>query len=173
MKLRCAKPDDLGKITAFYRAVIDNTPKMERYARWVWGLHPTEPMIENYIGQNAMYLLEENGNILGAMAVTLSQGEDYHSINWSVDAMDDEVAVVHILCVNPDFQRRGLGKKMVEESILLAKKEGKKAVRLDALESNAPAHRMYKALGFEQRDRQHLYADNIGWTDFLFFECEV
>ena len=60
--------------------------------------------------------------------------------------------------------------KMIEEGICLAKKEGKKAVRLDALESNTPAHRMYEAMEFQCRGRQKLYAENTGWTYFLFFE---
>ena len=47
---------------------------------------------------------------------------------------------------------------------------GMKAVRLDALASNTPAHRIYERLGFEYRGTQHLYAENTGWMDFLFFE---
>ena len=43
-------------------------------------------------------------------------------------------------------------------------------IRLDALASNTPAHRIYERLGFEYRGKQHLYAENTGWTDFFFFE---
>ena len=39
-----------------------------------------------------------------------------------------------------------------------------------AFASNTPAHKIYKALGFEYRGKQHLYAENTGWTDFYFFE---
>ncbi len=46
----------------------------------------------------------------------------------------------------------------------------KGTVRLDALASNTPAHRIYERLGFEYRGQQHLYAENTGWTDFYFFE---
>ena len=61
--------------------------------------HPTDKMILDYIRQNAMYVQEENGIILGAVAITMSQKEDYHNIDWQQELMDDEVAVVHILCV--------------------------------------------------------------------------
>ena len=44
------------------------------------------------------------------------------------------------------------------------------AIRLDALASNTPAHKIYERLGFEYRGKQHLYAENTGWTDFYFFE---
>ncbi len=32
------------------------------------------------------------------------------------------------------------------------------------------AHRLYERLGFEYRGKQHLFAENTGWTDFYFFE---
>lgn len=170
MKFRCADITDFDQITAFYKYVIKNTEDMATYARWVYGQHPTDEMIEGYIRQGAMYVLKDDDVIVAAMAVTLSQGEDYHSIEWSTALEDDEVAVVHILCVSPDYQKQGIGKRMIQESISLAEKEGKKAVRLDALASNQPAHRMYGGLGFQLRGTQNLYAENTGWTDFLFFE---
>lgn len=65
---------------------------------------------------------------------------------------------------------QGLGKKMIEKYFYIAEKEGKKAVRLDALESNVPAHKMYESLVFRICGKQNLYAENTGWTDFVFFE---
>ena len=41
---------------------------------------------------------------------------------------------------------------------------------LYALASNTPAHKIYERLGFEYRGKQHLYAENTGWTDFYFFD---
>lgn len=168
--MRRAEEKDYEAIVEFYKYVIDNTKDMELYARWVYGQHPTDDMIMAYIKQNAMYVLEEGTEIVAAMAVTMSQGEDYHAIEWSAPAEDDDVAVVHILCVSPAHQRCGVGYKMIDETIKLAKNTGKKVVRLDALASNTPAHQMYQAKGFELRGKQNLYAENTGWTDFLFFE---
>ncbi len=53
----------------------------------------------------------------------------------------------------------------------LAKGMGKKAVRLDALACNAPAHRLYESLGFKKRGVCRWYAENTGWFDFYLFEC--
>lgn len=89
----------MKKIVDFYKYAIANTKDMEKYARWNYDQHPTDKMILDYIRQNAMYVQEENGIILGAVAITMSQKEDYHNIDWQQELMDDEVAVVHILCV--------------------------------------------------------------------------
>ena len=59
---------------------------------------------------------------------------------------------------------------MVREAINLAKAKGMKSIRLDALATNTPAHKIYERLGFVYKGKQHLYAENTGWTDFFFFE---
>jgi ribosomal protein S18 acetylase RimI-like enzyme len=78
--------------------------------------------------------------------------------------------VIHILAVSPGYQGKGIGSEMIREAIRMALSKGMKAIRLDALASNTPAHRIYERLGFVQRGQQHLYAENTGWTDFYFFE---
>ena len=171
--MRRAEMTDYEQLTLFYKYVIDHTENMNVYTKWVYGQHPTDEMIRDYIKQDAMYVLEENGTILASVAVTMSQGEDYHGIAWADDLEDDDVAVVHILCVNPDYQKQKIGKYVVKECIRLAEKEDKKAVRLDALECNKPAHKLYETLGFEYRGKQYWYAGNTGWIDFYFFEYEL
>lgn len=65
---------------------------------------------------------------------------------------------------------RPLIEKDMADIISLVKKNGKKAIRLDALASNIPARRLYEKLGFEHRGKQNLLAENTGWTDFLYYE---
>ncbi len=125
-----------------------------------------------YIEEENLYLYREENVILGAMAVTMYQEEGYHAIEWSKQVADNKVAVIHILAVSPDCQGKGIGSEIVREAINLAKEKGMQAIRLDALASNIPAHRMYERLGFEYRGKQHLYAENTGWTDFYFFELK-
>ena len=159
MTLYQATFEEDDAIQAFYDDVTARTPDMSLYARWSKGKHPTADGIRSYIKEGSMYLYKEEDIIVGAMAVTMYQGVDYHAIEWSEQVPDDKVAVIHILAVHPDRQGSGVGSEMVPE-----------AVRLDALASNTPAHNMYKRLGFEYRGKQHLYAENTGWTDFYFFE---
>ena len=170
MELNKATIEEFESIIAFYDDVTDRTPNMERFARWQKGKHPTEEGIRAYIEEGSMYLYKENDAIVGAMAVTMYQGEDYHAIEWFQQVEDDEVAVIHILAVSPDAQGKGIGSEMIRKAIRLAQTNGMKAIRLDALASNTPAHKLYKALGFEYRGLQHLYAENTGWTDFYFCE---
>ena len=170
MKLELATQNDFEAIIAFYDDVTERTPEMATYARWSKGKHPTVEGIRAYIDEESMYLYRANSAIVGAMAVTMYQGEDYHAIDWTEQVPDDKVAVIHILAVSPDSQGTGIGSEMIREAIRLARSKGMQATRLDALASNTPAHKIYERLGFEYRGKQHLYAQNTGWTDFYFFE---
>ena len=170
MSLELATQNDFNAIIAFYDDVTARTPEMATYARWSKGKHPTVEGIRAYIDEGNMYLYRECGAIVGAMAVTMYQDEDYHSIEWTQQVVDDKVAVIHILAVSPDAQGNGIGSEMIREAIRMAESKGMQTIRLDALASNTPAHRLYERLGFEYRGKQHLYAENTGWTDFYFFE---
>lgn len=165
-----AESRDIERIENFYRYVSDNTENMEKYGKWSYGKHPTDDMIEGYINNGNMYFAEENGVIIAAAAVTFFQNEDYHPVKWNAVAKDDEVAVIHILCISPDKQGCGLGKKIVGEIIDSAKKQRMKAVRLDALSCNTPAHRLYENSGFTKCGIQNWYADNTGYFDFYLYE---
>ena len=170
MRLELATQNDFDAIIAFYDDVTERTSEMATYARWSKGKHPTIEGIRAYINEGSMYIYHERGVIVGAMAVTMYQGEDYHAIDWSQQVPDEKVAVIHILAVSPGYQGKGIGSEMIREAIRMAKSKGMQAIRLDALASNTPAHKLYKRLGFEYRGKQHLYAENTGWTDFYFFE---
>ena len=169
MQLVNAAKQDLQRITRFYRDAIARTADMDTHARWVYGQHPTDAMLRNYIQAGAMYFCEKDGAIISAAAVT-PQGKDYHGAAWAFPFGDDQVSVVHLLCVAPQWQRQGIARGTMELVAELSREMNKKAVRLDALACNAPAHRLYESLGFQKRDQRRWFADNVGWADFFLYE---
>ena len=168
--MRICVLNDLPKLLDFYQLVINETEDMAVHACWVYGQHPTEETITDYVRRGNMYCSEDGTGMTAAVAVTPFQTDDYHGIDWQRALEDDEVAVVHLLAVNPRFRNRGYAKAMMREVISLADSQGLKAVRLDALACNTPAHRLYESLGFQKRDVRHWYAENTGWFDFYLFE---
>lgn len=165
--------NDFDRLEKFYNFVIDNTETMPKCCRWIYGLHPREDMIMDYIKEGAMYFTEENGEMLSAVAATPYQGDDYRMVRWAEglsELANDEVMTVHILAVNPNYQKQGIAVSTMEAVKLLAEKMAKKAVRLDALDTNYPAQRLYESLGYEKRDVKNWYAANLGWADFLVYE---
>lgn len=167
--IRC-RSSQFEEIADFYKYVIDNTPNMEQYGRWVYGQHPTDEMILSYVNSGYMYYVEDKRKIIAAVALTPFQTSDYHEAAWSADLDDDEVLVVHILCVDPKLQGTGVSKRIMDSVIELAGSMNMKAVRLDALCCNEPAKRLYEKCGFTKGGTQNWYADNTGWIDFCLYE---
>ena len=185
MKIKKACLNDLSRVREFYYDLIDRTPDMGKYAQWKKNIHPDDTDLERYLNDDAMYMLVDDGQgaaektscgqqadekIAGMMAVELMQDEEYHNISWQIEASDSEVAELHLLAVSPDYQKQGVGRHLIEEAQSIARSRGKKALRLDAIETNAPAQHMYESAGFRYSGRQKLYAGNTGWIDFLYYE---
>ena len=168
--MNLVQSQDLETVKGYYINVIDNTPEIEKYARWVYGNHPTDDELRSHIENGEMYLLMDRGTVAGMVAIVMHQGTDYEDIPWAEKLENDQVATLHLLAVCPEYRGRALGNMILELAGELAEQQGKKAVRLDVLESNLPAQRMYEKAGYEYRGKQHWYAENTGWTNFLLYE---
>ena len=173
VKFEKASAADFEKIKSAYIDIINRTTDIKEYARWEYGKHPTDEMIQKYIDGGNMYLFMEDGNLAGVIAITFSQGEDYHPVKWQVEVQDDEVMVLHILEIMPDFQGKGIAKKMIQAALELGRAKRMKVCRFDALASNLPAQKLYEKLGFVFRGKQHWFAENTGWTDFYLYELKL
>ena len=141
-----------------------------RNVRWIYGQHPKDEMIQDYMDNGEMYALMNGNEIAGMVAVVMHQDDNYKTVPWQVDLRNDEVATIHILAICPEYQGRSLGIQLINQIEKLSKNNGKKAVRLDVLKSNIPAQKMYERAGYSLRGEQKLYAENTGITDFLFYE---
>ena len=88
------------------------------------------------------------------------QEKEYHDVPWKMNPADDEVSVVHILCVAPEFQKKGIAARTMRAVIEMSRKSGKKAVHLDALKCNTPARRLYESLGFSPAAERNWHTEN-------------
>jgi len=65
------------------------------------------------------------------------------------------VAEMKRMYVRPDHRRRGIGARLVGESIKRAREAGHKEVRLDSAAFMHDAHRVYRSLGFAEIPPYH------------------
>ena len=66
----------------------------------------------------------------------------------AIRKIDTEIAELKRMYVKPAFQKRGIGKKLLEEAVLLASQSGYNKIRLDTLSNMTPAIDLYKRNGF-------------------------
>ncbi|MDD8048466.1 MAG: GNAT family N-acetyltransferase [Thomasclavelia sp.] len=170
MKLIKAKQTMYQDIINLYEDIIVNTPTMNEYGRWKKDLYPTKEIIKEYLDNDSLYVVLDNNKIIAGVGLTMFQTEEYHNIKWDKELKDNEVLVVHILGISPKHQNQGLASTIIDDIKLVAKENKMKAIRLDALESNKPAHHVYLNNGFKYHGLQNLYACNVGDTNFYYFE---
>ena len=168
--MKLVQAHDLQTVKRHYINVIENTPEIGKHARWVYGRHPTDEDLRSYIENGEMYLLMDQDTVAGMVVIVMRQGPDYEAVSWAEKLENDQVATLHLLAVCPEYQGRALGNTILELAGELATRHGKKALRLDVLESNLPARRMYEKAGFAYRGKQRWYAENTGWMIFLLYE---
>ena len=72
------------------------------------------------------------------------------------------------LCVRPESQRRGLGTKMLNQLIEVARRHGADTLLLEVRPSNRPALSLYRKTGFhEVGERKHYYPADRGRENAL------
>ena len=73
----------------------------------------------------------------------------------------DEAEILSI-GVSPDWQRRGVGRKMVEGLVRAARRAGVKRLFLEVATDNAAAVALYKGLGFKKAGARKNYYQRPG-----------
>lgn len=83
------------------------------------------------------------------------------------ESVMDESSLIEI-CVSPNFQGQGLGKKLLEHYIDAAKDKGATSCWLEVRETNGAARRLYEALDFNEVDvRRDYYPTENGHEDAI------
>ena len=173
MQIRQAERTEYEAVRRFYHAVIDAMQDAEYKPAWQKGVYPAPDFRRVSIERGELFLGEEAGRTVAAMVLNHEYNEGYRRFQWQTEASDDEILVIHALGVHPDFARMGYAKALVREAIRLAEKAGMKAIRLDVLEGNTPAERLYTGFGFRYMATLKMYYEDTGWTNFMLYEYVI
>lgn len=180
MEFYKADKNDFGLIRDFYWDLIDGIEDRQQEVGWIKGVYPSDEMLKEALFKEELYLLikDDAGNlseesILAAVILNSDHNEGYEGISWNVDCDHSEVMIPHALGVAADVQGKGVGKRLVNEMIRLARQEGKKAVRLDILGRNHIAEKLYTGAGFEFIEEKLMYYEDTGWTEFRMYEYSL
>ena len=112
--IREARPVDLDAIEKIYDNIHAAEESGKAKIGWISGIYPVRATAEEAIRRRDMFVFEENGQILAAAIINKTQVDVYKGANWSFEAGDDEVCVLHTLVVDPNCSGRGVGSRFVE-----------------------------------------------------------
>ena len=89
------------------------------------------------------WLIEVDGAVAGYMVMCIGYSLEF----GGRDAFVDEIYL------QEPYRGQGIGRQAIEHMLAEAKLQGIKALHLEVDHKNANAQRLYRALGFEPRDR--------------------
>ena len=134
MIFRKAEKEDFYKIRSLYWNLIDQEQDDPSFPHWKKGIHPSDEMIQDSIDTGQLYVLSDGDEIAACVIANDEKVEGYADAPWQIDS--DEVIVLHVLAVHPEYRGKGLARRLVENVIEQERKAGKKALRLDVIENN-------------------------------------
>lgn len=173
MKIREADSNDFDELNAFYIRMNEVINVRNNDFDPDNAVFPSETMIRDAIRDGGQFVGIEDGRIVAAFIVISQYDDAYNSVNWRVDAGEDEFWVLHALRVAPEYEGRGFAKQMIAFLIDLAPKRGKKAIRLDVLEGYW-VERIYTPFGFQYVETIEMVYEDIGYPRrFRMFEKEI
>ena len=172
--IRLATEQDLQEVECIFNEILDKEAATVSYSNWMKGKYPTRAHAELALEQGTLYVGEnETGRLYGCANLNQLQLEEYAKIPWSYEANEDEVFVIHMLCIRPDCAGQGRGKEFVAFSEDLAREKGCKAVRIDTYEGNIPAATLYQSLGYRLAGKTLFHFMNVIWENLICLEKKL
>jgi ribosomal protein S18 acetylase RimI-like enzyme len=173
MDLKCANEKEYPAIRDFYYALTDEMEDAEFKPGWEKDVYPTQEFLKESIRNKELYYVADKVKIQACMVVNHQYNEGYKGVTWSIEASDEELLVIHALGVLPEFSGKGMAKQLVRNVIDRAKRRHLKTIRLDVLEGNIPAEKVYLDMGFHYVTTLKMFYEDTGWTNFKVFEYLV
>ena len=148
MQIRKAEKKDIPAVAAIFSAIHTAEEKGELTIGWVREIYPTEETARAALVRDDLFVMEENGAIVASAVINRLQVADYAKGQWLYTAQDDEVMVLHTLCVHPKTMGKGCGKAFVAFYESYARENNCPYLRMDTNAINAAARVMYRKLGY-------------------------
>ena len=161
MEFKTATISDLQEIYEMYNEVIDHQQYDQYGAAWTKDVYPSRKDLEEHLKNDIFYVAKEEGRFAGAGVIALSEDPMYKKGSWTHHYPDDEIAVLHLFAVHPDFRGRGLSKSFLKYIINETGKTSK-AIHLDVIQGNDMAVRMYEKVGFRPAGELQVYYEDTG-----------
>lgn len=168
--VRPALLDECHVVVNFYCELIESMRDAEFKPEWKMDVYPTEQLLKSAIQEQTLILAHMDGNLVGVMVLNHDCEPEYDKIKWHADLTKDEVMFIHLLGVLPIYHGRGYARQMVSHAVEICRQNGCKAIRLDVLQQNIPAAKLYESAGFQYIETLKMYYEDTGLTDFLLYE---
>jgi len=124
--------------------------------------YPDKAVIRKDLNNGHMWIHEIGNTVTGTVTINSLEHPAYSQVNWQHSCFQ----VIHRLAVDPDFQRKGIAKKLMRFAENHCLQEGYESIRLDAFTQNTGNIRFYKDLNYQQIGQVHFNSHQEPFTCF-------
>ena len=122
---------------------------MANYSIFQWNeKYPSRDVFKNDIETGALYVLEINKKIVGCIMLSDVKDDSYKDVKWLTK--DFKNLYVHRLAVDPDYQKKGHGRRLMDFAESFAVENNFTSIRLDTFSLNHRNNKFYKSRGYTQ-----------------------
>ena len=112
--------------------------------------YPSRDIFLSDIEKKNLFILKNNSGIIGCIALSHEKDIEYTDVKWLTK--DDKNLYLHRLAVDPKFQKKGIGKLLMDFAEDYARDNKFKSVRLDTFSKNERNNRFYKSRKYTKLD---------------------
>lgn len=167
--LRNAATEESEDILKFYQNVIDSLEGTEFKTRWS-ERYPNLEYIETGIRKRETYVYTENGKIISCLVLNNRFEPPYENIDWMISAEPQEIVIIHAFAVASDYAGKGIGKEIFNNIKENAIRYNQKTIRIDIIDGNDGAKKVFEKLGFEYVDSAEIFHRAVGLERFHLYE---
>lgn len=110
--------------------------------------YPNLQIVEDDARSRSLFVIREDGRCVGSVCLNDLQPAEYCSVPWRCTG--GRALVVHRLCVLPERQRRGVGRRLMEFAEDCARERGFACIRLEVYIGAPRAVALYEHLGYQR-----------------------
>ena len=129
-------------------------------------VYPPARMVRDAADDGGLIVAKDGDRIVAACILNRSPDDAYLEARWLTDLSEGEFLVLHALRVSPDHRGMGLAGRLLDKVADIARAREFRSVRLDCLEGNEGAFRLYESHGFVRTDVVTITYEDIG-TDVV------
>ena len=100
------------------------------------------------VEENTLYIIKTKGVCIGTITISEHQEPAFEQVEWK--NTNNKYLVIKRIAVFPTWQKKGIGRMLIEFAENFAKENGYKSIRLDVASSSAHLIKLYESIGFDQ-----------------------
>lgn len=147
---RKAMPEDIRRIVEIYNQVHAGEEAGKYTTGWQRGVYPTKETVRQALKRGDLFVQIQEGMISAVAVLNKVQIPVYADADWSLDASDEQVMVIHTLAAGEEYEGKGCARDFLAYYEQYARENGCSTLRLDTNERNRKARKLYKVNGYRE-----------------------